>query len=282
MTLLAPGPQLKNPMEIYKLLNKSNCRECSETTCLAFAAAVFKGQKQLNECPHLGSDIVERFSEKVERRPPIDQDLDELIVQLKTKIAGIDLPSAAERLGATFSQDKLRIKVLGKDFGVDSRGRLSSDIHVHPWVTIPILSYIIDGAGIPVSGEWVPFRELKSGKTWYRLFGQRCEKPLKQVADTYTHLFEDMIHTFNGRQVENHYDSDISLVLHPLPKVPILICYWKPEDDLESTLNVFFDSTAEDNLNIESIYALATGLVRMFEKIALRHGSQQNAQADQG
>jgi hypothetical protein len=125
---------------------------------------------------------------------------------------------------------------------------------------------------VPVSGKWVPFREHKGGKKWHRLFGQRCEKPLKKIADTYTDLFNDMLHIFNGRQVENHYQSDISLVLHPLPLVPILICYWKPEDGLESSLNIFFDSTAEDNLNIESIYALATGLVRMFEKVTLTHG----------
>ena len=131
----------------------------------------------------------------------------------------------------------------------------------------------MNGAGVSVSGEWVPFRELEGGKTWYRLFGQRCEIPLKKVADTYTDLFEDMIHLFSGRQVEKHYDSDISLVLHPLPKIPILICYWKPEpeDGLESNLNIFFDSTAEKNLNIESIYTLATGLTIMFEKLALRH-----------
>jgi hypothetical protein len=63
-----------------------------------------------------------------------------------------------------------------------------------------------------------------------------------------------------------------SLVLHPLPKVLLLICYWKPEDDLASDLNIFFDSKAEENLNIESIYTLGTGLVIMFEKLALRHG----------
>jgi hypothetical protein len=259
-------------MEIFKLLDKSNCRECDEATCLAFAAAVFKGQRRLNECPHLDSDIVEWLGEEVEKRAPIDQDLNELVAQLKRKISTTDLSSAAQRLGAAFSDDILTIKVLGKDFSVDSKGNLSSDIHVHPWVTIPILSYIIDGAGTPVSGKWVPFRELKNGKTWYRLFGQRCEKPLKKVADTYTDLFEDMIHIFNGTQVQNHYASDISLVLWPLPKVPMLICYWEPEDGLESSLNVFFDSTAEDNLNIESIYALGSGLVTMFEKIALRHG----------
>ena len=90
----------------------------------------------------------------------------------------------------------------------------------------------------------------------------------------HTDLFEDMIRVFNGKQVENHYGSDVSLVLRPLPKVPILICYSKPEDGFESNLNVFFDSTAEDHLNIESIYLLAVGLVRMFEKIALRHSFQ--------
>ena len=98
---------------------------------------------------------------------------------------------------------------------------------------------------------------------------------MKNLADTYPGLFKDMLHLFNGKQVENHYSSDIALVLHPLPMLPILICYWKPEDELESSLNLFFDSTAEENLNIESIYSLATGLVTMFEKIALRHGNEQ-------
>ena len=266
--------QLKNPMEILKLLEKSNCRECGEATCLAFAAAVFKGKRNLAECPHLESDVIERFGEKSETRKTPEQDLEESVEQLKRKVVSVDFSSSAERLGATSSDGKLTVSICGKGFNVDSKGNLSSDIHIHPWVTIPILSYILNCRGVPISGKWVPFRELKGGKTWHRLFGQRCEKPLKKIADTYTDLFNDMLHIFNGRQVENHYRSDISLVLHPLPLVPILICYWKPEDGLESSLNIFFDSTAEDNLNIESIYALATGLVRMFEKIALTHGLQ--------
>ena len=267
-------PQLKNPMEIFKLLNKSNCRECGKATCLAFAAAVFKGEKQLNECPHMGRDIIEQFGGKIKKAKSAEQDMDETVAQLKRKIRAIDLSSSARRWGAMFSDDKLTIMILGKDFSVDSRGNFLSDIHIHPWITIPVLNYIIDGAGMPVSGKWVPFRELKNGKTWHSLFRQRCEKPLKRVADAYTDLFEDLIHIFNGKQVNNHYTSDISLVLHPLPKVPILICYWKPEDGLKSNLNIFFDSTVEYNLNIESVYALGTGLVIMFEKIALRHGAQ--------
>ncbi len=44
------------------------------------------------------------------------------------------------------------------------------------------LEPILGSAGLPASGKWVPFRELAGGKKWYRLFGQRCEKPLKKIA----------------------------------------------------------------------------------------------------
>jgi CO dehydrogenase/acetyl-CoA synthase gamma subunit (corrinoid Fe-S protein) len=52
--------QFKNPMEIFKLLDKSNCRKCNKPTCLAFAAAVFQGQKRLDECPQLDREIIKR------------------------------------------------------------------------------------------------------------------------------------------------------------------------------------------------------------------------------
>ncbi|UCG14140.1 MAG: DUF3786 domain-containing protein [Deltaproteobacteria bacterium] len=266
--------QPDNIMEIFKLLDKSNCRKCDEPTCLAFAAAVFKGQKQLNECPNLENEIIERYDGAASNQMPLEREAEEAMKQLKTKITKIDLSLSAQKLGAKFSDGKLTIKCLGKGFSIDTKGNITTEIHVHSWIVIPVLNYILNGAGIPASGKWVPFRELDGGKTWHRLFGQRCEKPLKKVADTYTDLFEDMIRLFDGRQVENLYSSDISLVLHPLPRVPILISYWKPEPEegLESDLSIFFDSTAEENLNIESIYLLSTGLVIMFEKLALRHG----------
>ena len=189
--------QRNSPMEIFQLLDQSNCRECNKPTCLAFAAAVFKGEKQLDECPRLEREIIERYGGKAAMQVPFEQQLDASVEQLKSKITTIDLSLSAQRLGEEFSDGTLTLRCLGKDFRVDTKGNITTDIHVHSWITIPVLNYIIDGAGIPVSGKWVPFRELEGGKTWYRLFGQRCEKPLKKVADTYTNLFEDMLHIFN-------------------------------------------------------------------------------------
>ena len=265
-------PHPKNAMEIFQLLDKSNCRECGVKTCLAFAGAVFKGKRKLDECPKLDRETIERFSGEPESQNTVEQNRAEYLKKLKNEIANLDLAAAAKRVRARFSGDKLTLKVLGKDFSVDKKGNLSADIHINPWVTIPFLNYILYGKGLPVSGNWVSFRELKDGKERYPLFQKRCEEPMKRVADIYTNLFDDMVHILNGKQVEKQFESDISVVLHPLPEVPIMVCYWSPEDGFESSLNVFFDQTADENLDIGSVFTLGAGLTQMFEKITLRHG----------
>jgi len=265
-------PRPKNAMEIFTLLDKSNCRKCGERTCLAFAAAVFQGRKKIQECPKLDSPIIERFSDKPEDQNNVARNRDEFLEFLQNEVRHIDLAAAAERVGADFSGSKLTLKVLGKDFSVDTAGNLSADIHINPWVAAPFLDYIRYGKGLPASGNWVSFRELKDGQERYALFQKRCEVPLKRVADTYTNLFDDLVRLFGGKQVEKQFESDISVVLHPLPRVPIMICYWLPEDGLASSLNVFFDDTADRNLSIGSVFSLGAGLSQMFEKLALRHG----------
>lgn len=265
-------PKPKNAMEIFQLLDKSNCRECGQKTCLAFAGAVFMGQKRLDECPKLDKATIERFCGEAENRNTIEQNRDEYLEKLKNDIANIDLAKATKRIGARFSDNKLTLKVLGKAFSVDTKGKLFADIHINPWVSIPFLSYIIDGKGLPVSGRWVSFRDLKDGKERYPLFQKRCEEPMKRVADTYTDLFDDLVHIFDGKQAEKQFEADISVVLHILPRVPMMICYCLPEDGLESSLNIFFDETADKNLDIGSIFTLGAGLTQMFNKLALRHG----------
>ncbi|MBW1649249.1 MAG: DUF3786 domain-containing protein [Deltaproteobacteria bacterium] len=264
--------EFTNAMEIFKLLNKSNCKKCNEKTCLAFAGAVYTGKKHISECPELSKEIIGKYADKKGRGVAGVADAKAIIEETRKKISGVNLEDAAKKLKAPFKNGKITIKCLGKDFTVDSKGNIYTDLHINQWICLPVFNYIIKASEIPIFGKWIPFRELKSGKKWRHLFGQRFEKSLKNIADRYTRFFEYIIEVFNGKQVENHYKVDISLVLHPLNKVPILICYWKAEQGFDSELNLFFDSTAEDIIGIESVYMLGGGLITMFEKLALRHG----------
>jgi hypothetical protein len=264
--------QAKNAFEIFQVLEKSNCRKCGEQTCLAFAGAVFLGRRKICDCPRLDRDALEAFAEEPGKTNSHEPNPDDRLEKLKSESTLLDLAEAAERVGAKFSDDKLTLKVLGKDFSVDAKGNLFAEIHINPWVAAPFLSYILYGQGLPVSGKWVPFRELREGRDRYPLFQKRCEEPLKKVADVYTPLFDDVVHVFGGKQVDKQFQSDISVVLHPLPKVPVMICYWLPEDGMDSSLHIFFDETADRNLDVGSLFNLGAGLAQMFTKIALRHG----------
>lgn len=263
--------RINNPMEVYKLLNGSNCRECGEKTCMAFAVAVFKNRKPLERCPHLSAEILEQYGGQTEKPNTIDEDMAAAVEVLREKIPDTDLSEAAARIGARYDGKKLTIKVLGKDFSVFNDGTLSSDIHVNPWLAVPVLNYILHAEGAPVSGEWISFRELNEGMERFSLFRQRCERPLKRIADSYTDLFRDMLDIFNAKETEE-FDSDVAVILYPLPLVPILVCYWEPEEGIESSLHIYFDKSAQNNLDIDSLYTLTTGMVIMFTKLSQRHG----------
>jgi len=278
--------KLKTPMEILKLLDQSNCRQCNEPTCMAFAAQVFKGKKKLSDCPKLDADIIEQYDESdesagdTEKPRTSEEEIEAYVESLKEKVREMDLSSVAEKLGGVFKNGRLTVKVLGKDFSVYPDGTLSADIHTNPWVSVPVLTYITQGVGKDLTGNWLPFRELEGGSAWAGLFRQRCEKPLKLIADTDYDLFVDLLDIFNGRPVE-HLDADIARVFYVLPKVAIMICYWPTEEDFESSLNIYFDEAADENLNLASINALGSGLGRMFEKLAEKHSTQRSLAASQ-
>jgi hypothetical protein len=264
--------EFKNAMEVFKLLDKSNCKKCNEKTCLAFASKVFLGDKSLDLCPKIDDDVLKTYQNQAARTPSIDEARESLLNGLKNEIQSCDLKKAAKRVGGTYKDGKLTIRIFGKQFSIDPSGDMFSDIHINPWIAGPVLSYVLQCKGVELTGNWVPFRELKGGQEKNGLFVQRSEKSLKQIADKYTNLFRDLIHIFNGKKIENHYESDITLVLYPLPKLPMLICYWKPEEGMSSDLHLFFDSSADVNANIDIVYGIAAGIVVMFEKIALKHG----------
>ncbi len=263
--------QVRNPLEIYKLLPKTNCGRCYLPSCLAFAAAAIKGEKKLVDCPYLEKDEAERFVGGVEMRDPDEMKRQEKVEDLQELVAKLDFPQAAERLGGSLVNTSLMIKSLGKTFMVDQQGKVSSECHTHAGLTIPLLSYIVESKGTEPTGDWVPFRELRDGAAMSPLFTRKGEQGLKQLVDRHTDLLELLIDLFSGQRVVAGFSADISVVLYPLPKLPILICYWKAEEDMDSDLNIFFDSSASDHLGIRSIYALAVGLVMMFEKIARQH-----------
>ena len=56
-------------IEIFKLLPKTNCKECGDPTCLAFAMKLAAGKAELTLCPHVSEEAKAKLSEAA--APPI-------------------------------------------------------------------------------------------------------------------------------------------------------------------------------------------------------------------
>lgn len=265
--------QFANVMEVFALLEKNNCRKCGEKTCMVFAANVFMGKRQLDQCPLVDPEVAGRFAGQERKTTALENDFDTMVAELKSRLKTLDLAARAETIGAVYKENRLALKIMGKDFSVDDQGNGYTDIHVNSWILVTVFNYILHCQGIPLAGNWVPLRELPGGQDWYRLFGKQCEEVLQQTADTYPDLFADLVDLFGGRQVAGLFDADVGVVLSPLPLVPMFICYWRAEDGMESALNLFFDSTASANLGMDGLYQLGVGIARMLEKLALQHGA---------
>ena len=56
-------------IEIFKLLAKTNCKECGFPTCLAFAMALASGKAELDKCPYVSEEVREKLA--AASAPPI-------------------------------------------------------------------------------------------------------------------------------------------------------------------------------------------------------------------
>jgi acetyl-CoA decarbonylase/synthase complex subunit gamma len=56
-------------IQIFKLLPKTNCKECGHPTCLAFAMALASGKAELASCPYVSDEAKEQLAEA--SAPPV-------------------------------------------------------------------------------------------------------------------------------------------------------------------------------------------------------------------
>jgi hypothetical protein len=262
---------IKNPLEIYKVLPKTNCGHCGVPSCMAFAAQILQGLKSLHDCPYLSKDCIDRISPRIIRRRTPDDEHEEVIRRLQNEVKRLDFSEAALRTGADLIGDKLAINCLGKDFFISREGEMTSTCHVNHWLHVPLLHYIIECRGETPRHDWIPFDELPAAGQWSQYFTHRCEEALRLLADAHQELVFEIFYLFGAQSLKTTGGADHSLMIKPLPKVPFLIHYWRPDDGFPSTLNILLDRSAGNNINAHSINLLARGIVEMLRQLIVSH-----------
>jgi Domain of unknown function (DUF3786)/Putative Fe-S cluster len=279
-----PAPQMP-ALKILGLTPKDNCRECGAPSCMAFAIEASQSARPLTDCPYI-QDAEAQQRELVPALAPDPGDAlagepagpEGALQKAQAQIRELSLPDQAKRLGLPLHRSMIVVPVLGRRFFVDAQGGLHSESHVNPWLHLPILQYVIRAAGRPLSGDWVPYVKLPGAIDWKLFFAHRCEGDFGQLNVREPDLLADLLDLFGstpptGAVPPELLGADHLAFLQPLPGVALLFRRWLPEVDFDAKLSLLFDRASGTNLDAAALFFLTRGLVEMFTRFALRHGS---------
>ncbi len=244
-----------DPLEIYKRLPKTNCGECPQKTCMAFAIYIKTNPEELDKCKHVDS------SKLAEIRGLLNKGdwRDELIASIKKEIQEIDISKAGPELGAVTSNNGMVIRCIGRDYLIDQDGNISPEPY-NKWLSILLLHYIRTLGKGELSGQWVSFSEFKGGLVKASTFQRDCEEPLREMFDELGNRVELYLERIGGKRVSG-FPADSAWVMDILPKVRVLLLYSKGDDEFPSSLNIVFDKITGEFLDVESIIFLLEGFV---------------------
>ncbi|MCQ9206694.1 MAG: DUF3786 domain-containing protein [Omnitrophica bacterium] len=152
------------------------------------------------------------------------------------------------------------VRFLNDNYDVDPEKRsvlsLSCNAPAKSYLSILILHYLIRALkGLPtVKNEWISFKELPGGAGYYPTFKKR-------VIDTVIGKYgsrPDCLLEITGRfKAKKAQLADISVVLETFDNVPVLITFWRGDDEFGPEANVLFDKGIVDIFCTEDIVVLA-------------------------
>ncbi|MCJ7445317.1 MAG: DUF3786 domain-containing protein [Methanotrichaceae archaeon] len=170
---------------------------------------------------------------------------------------GIALDKAWKEIDKLSGSKSYTVSLLMEAYKVKVRERTiigqASGMSIEDYISVLILHYL---AGIlrhsyrPV-GEWISFRELKGGDSYFPAYRKNTIIPIvERLARDKDSLFKDLVERFNGKIIEG---GDFSVRIATFPDVYIRIIIGLGDEELTPEVTMLFDKNLADILMTEDI-----------------------------
>lgn len=120
-----------------------------------------------------------------------------------------------------------------------------------------ILHYLLGASGVPLSQNWITFREIPAGDFYYSAFVKRAKEPLVK---TFGHRPELLLELGTRLGGVPSVEGDVSVRFQAFPLVPVCLVLWAGDDEFPPDGNLLFDGAIAKSLSAEDV-AVLSGLV---------------------
>jgi hypothetical protein len=258
-------------LDVFKILPRTNCGDCGQSTCLAFATQVIKEGEDLDRCPYLPEENGRAVAAvKAQQSRGVGRRRETVAIAMEAvqeKVAPLNFAALAEGLGAAYGEENgqpyLKFPFFGQPLRLfKDRVHYPPGVEANPWDAIFLYNYIASQGKKPLAGNWITYQSLPNSvskvKTLERLqreFGVRFSQQLPELEERAARL--------KAEPASLGEDADFTGVFWPLPRVPVALLFWDadPEEDFPAQARFLFDATVSDYLDLESLLFLVEGLI---------------------
>jgi len=255
------------PLEIVRHLPKTNCGECGEPSCLAFAVALLSGKRNPRDCPHADLEGL-----SLSGGPNPSSELDQawrILEEVKTGVAGLDLRARAGGLGVEWREGRLLIPYLDGLVELTPRSARRIDgLELDPRDQILLYNYVRFGGKAPLSGEFVGLETFPNSVSKVATLRRYAEERLARALSERFATLREALSSFRTREIPA--EADLSFEVYVLPRVPLRIHFWRPEPEegLSPEAKVLYDRLALEYLDLESLVFCAERFTERWLEVA--------------
>ncbi|MCP4268508.1 MAG: DUF3786 domain-containing protein [Candidatus Brocadiaceae bacterium] len=254
-------------IEIYKKLPGTNCGECGESTCMAFALKVQSAQCTISGCPY----VKDEDKDSLTREPIVtmENNYKRVSNELEEEVKGVNLKEAADAIGGNYANrngvDVVRFKMMNKEYEVRNEGLFFNDKYVeHSWSKIIMYDYVRRKGEIPLTGDWVSLGHFPDAASHSKAFQRKAESKIAEKFNSNLNGLEERCKELEGVVAESKIQADYVCGFNLLPRVPMYLCFWVADEEYPASCKLFVDSSAEAYIDIEYLAYLLEWFVKIF------------------
>ena len=167
-------------------------------------------------------------------------------------------------LGSRTKEKSISVKMLADEYTVDLENKsvlsLSCNTPAKEYVSILILHYLIRKlSGIPaLTNEWISFREFPGAEGYYPTFNKRV---IQRLVAKFGNNTEQLLAVTERLPAKRTQYSDAGIVVNVFEEIPVMITFWKSDEEFSGGANVLFDSSIKEVYPTEDVVVLAEFLI---------------------
>jgi len=254
-------------IEIYKKLPGTNCGECGEATCMAFALKVQSAQRKMSECLYVKQENEESIEQ--ESVVTMENNYKRVSKELEEEVKSVDLKEASAAIGGDYENRDgggvIKLKMMNKEYEVRNEGLFDNDTYCeHSWSKIIIYDYVRRKGNELLTGNWVSMGHFPDAASHSKAFQKNAEDKISEKFNSDLSGLVSRCNEMVGKETSGKLKADYVCSFNLLPRVPMYMCFWEADDEYSASCKLYVDRNADAYIDIEYLAYLLEWFVKIF------------------